>query len=468
MKKILFISGIGGDTRRYRCLHPQEQLALKRAVTALREADDAQILADVFDYDLFILHRVPHSPLISLFVELARAQGKPLVFETDDLVFDPDLQAHIGYIDTLSPEAARRFRSDLRRLDQTLQGCDCALTTTQFLADEAGRRGKPAYVHRNAPSAEMFRLSEQAWAERGRRLEEENDPPRPLVIAYFSGTDSHNRDFQTIAGPLTEVLSAHPHTWLHVGGYLELGPDFEPFQSRIRRTPFVTWRELPQLIAQTDVNLAPLELDNPFCQAKSEIKFVEAALVGVPTVASRVEAYEHAITHERDGLLAGPPDEWRAALQSLLEHPDRRRELGQAARQTAYARYTPERRADELWATLHQIQQKFSRPPVDQDELEQLFRAGVRRYAGEIQQRVQEQEKQINGLRQSLRHYEQQLAVAERRHTQLGEQIAGRDEVIAERDRNISLLEQHLEAIRQGRVMRLMAWIQRQLRRQNH
>lgn len=443
MKSVLFISGIDGDTRRYRCAHQQEQLGLKGVTTTLREDDDPQLLTDIFDYDLLILHRVPFSPLIDLVIELAHAQSKPVVFETDDLIFIPELEAHIGFMDTLAPEEARRFRSDLMRLEETFRCCDCVLTTTEFLAQQARRRGKPVYVNRNAPGAEMFRLSEQAWAERQQRVNQD-DLTSPVVIAYFSGTGSHNRDFQTIADSLVWILSTYPQVWLHIGGQLDLGPMFEPFWDRIRRTPYVTWRELPQIIAQADINLAPLEPDNPFCQAKSEIKFVEAALVGVPTVASRVEAYEQAITHGQDGLLAITPDEWRDALQTLLDHPDQRRDLGDAARRAIYARYTPKQRAEELSDILDDIRQRFGVSPVAKDELQQALVTEFKQYANEMQRQVRQQEAQIESLRQALRQYESQMIAAEQRNVHLEEKI---------------------EAIMRGRVMRLMTGIQRYWRR---
>jgi hypothetical protein len=60
-------------------------------------------------------------------------------------------------------------------------------------------------------------------------------------------------------------------------------------------------------------------------------------------------------------------------------------------------------------------------------------------YASDLRQKAQDQDKQIEGIRQALRHYERQLIVAQRR-------IVG--------------LEQNIEAIMQGRLMRLMTGLQ--------
>jgi len=295
----------------------------------------------------------------------------------------------------------------------------------------------------------MLDLSAQAWAERQHRLGQD-DPLQPVVIAYFSGTGSHDRDFETIAEPLAWIMSVYPQVWLHIGGHLNLGPAFEPFWDRIRRTPYVTWRELPHLVAQADINLAPLEQDNPFCQAKSEIKFVEAALVGVPTVASCVEAYEYAINDGQDGILASTPDGWRAALKTLLDHPDQRLALGEAARHFVYTHYTPERRAEELWAILDDIWRKFSAASVDADALRGVSLEGVGRYADTMQRQTKEHEAQIDSLREALRHYEVQLTAAGQRIASLQEQFVQLEQHYGE----------HLEAIRQGRVMRLMNGLQ--------
>jgi len=186
--KILFVSGTEGDTRRYRCFHQQEQLAMRSIATGFCESDDPRLLVDVLEYDLFVLHRVPCTPLISAVIDVAHLRGKPVVFETDDLVFAPELYDSIGYVDTLSPADARRFRRDLHLQAETFQRSDCVLTTTEFLAQQARDRGKPAYVNRNAPSEEMIAISEEAFSARCQRLRRASRQDGPLVLAYFSGT----------------------------------------------------------------------------------------------------------------------------------------------------------------------------------------------------------------------------------------------------------------------------------------
>lgn len=99
------------------------------------------------------------------------------------------------------------------------------------------------------------------------------------------------------------------------------------FQKRIRRFPLTDWNGWFALASQFNINLAPLEHGNIFCRAKSEIKFVEAALLGVPTVASSVDPFEYAIRHGENGFLAGNVVEWIDALEKLVTQPALRQKV---------------------------------------------------------------------------------------------------------------------------------------------
>jgi glycosyltransferase involved in cell wall biosynthesis len=331
------------------------------------------------------------------------------VFETDDLIFAPELFDRIAYLDTLPPDAARRFRADLAGQVQTFTRCDCVLTTTEYLSQAAVEHGKPAYVQRNACSAEMLEAAERAYALRQERLDQQRlDQQRlhgeqpPFVLGYFSGTGSHNRDFATITPVLAELMGRYAHLRLHVVGHLDVGGALLAYNERIRRLPFVPWQDLPSLLAQVDVNLAPLELDNPFCQAKSEIKYTEAALVGVPTVASPTQAFAYAIGHGETGLLAATPDAWREALVRLIEEPAYAVALGEAARQAVYADYAPEVAAPALVKTLEAIVRLHAPPGGEPRQALELLAARMQAHLQRQEQENAELQRQIDGLRSAL------------------------------------------------------------------
>lgn len=96
-------------------------------------------------------------------------------------------------------------------------------------------------------------------------------------------------------------MEKYPTLELHVVGELDVPKEMEPYRSRIVARPFVDWKKLPQLIASLDINLAPLE-QSIFNEAKSENKWVEAALVKVPTVASDVGAFARMIEDGQTGF----------------------------------------------------------------------------------------------------------------------------------------------------------------------
>ncbi len=105
-----------------------------------------------------------------------------------------------------------------------------------------------------------------------------------------------------------------------------------------------------------DIALAPLEMGNLFCRAKSEIKFVEAGSLGIPFVASRIDPFMDAITEGEDGLLAGNEAEWTEALSSLDRaagsSPANRRTR---AREIVLQRHSPAARTRDLQFLLPQL-----------------------------------------------------------------------------------------------------------------
>ncbi|GEJ56375.1 hypothetical protein AMYX_11160 [Anaeromyxobacter diazotrophicus] len=337
-RSVLFLAGMDGAPYRYRVMHLCEQLEPLGIRTTARFARDEEALALAGEHEIVVLNRVPWDPWVERVVARARAAGAVLVFGVDDLIFDPTLQ--IEALKALPRSTARAYRHGLKLFHETFKACDAFLGSTPALTEAASALGKPAFMHGNTLGRELVRLSEAARLaaseERARRA---NGVVR---VGYFSGSYAHDADFMTAAAALAEVMRQRPSVRLVLGGHLRVPPVLQPFEERMERLPFVSWRELPGRIARIDINLAPLETPSRFNDAKSALKWFEAAAAGVPTIASPSAAFQEAIRHGETGMLAATSEEWSSALLALVDDAALRARIADAARTDALARFGPE------------------------------------------------------------------------------------------------------------------------------
>jgi glycosyltransferase involved in cell wall biosynthesis len=359
-----FVSGCNvGTTFEYRVLHKQEQLALYDIQSVARQylPHREVTLEESLSHDLLYLYRGPYDSFIEELIERARARGIPVVFGADDLVFEPELVHWVDSLKTMSHEEVALHYEGVWRYRQTLLACDAVVTSTQYLAELARALGKPTFVHRNALSGALIQIVEPLYAERQARLPTSD---AQLTIGYSSGTATHDQDFLEISPALAQILARHPEVKLHIQGPLVVPSELKRFGERVRILPLVHWTEVPRILNTFDINLGPLERENPFCRGKSEAKYIEAAILGIPTVASRIDAFEFAICDGENGFLAGDTDEWVEKLERLLADSALRRRMGEAARADALARYTPMVRGHELRQTFKTIQELYAQQPA--------------------------------------------------------------------------------------------------------
>jgi hypothetical protein len=264
-----------------------------------------------------------------------RESGTRILFDIDDLVFDP---TRVG-LTAPGPNRVAPRRHLFARYRTTLLEADAVTVSTAPLRNEVAALGRPVAVVPNSLGLDLLeRWSGPAPASAraaGRADDPEGD--RTVRIAYLSGTATHVQDVREMAPALADVMRAHPEVELHVVGPVELPPELSGL--RVVRHPLQRYHDLFALLATMDVNLAPLELENDFTDGKSELKVFESALLGVPTVASPTRPYVGAIEHGRTGMLAASSDEWRDALGALVADRELRVELGSRARATIAPRF---------------------------------------------------------------------------------------------------------------------------------
>ena len=324
-RDVLFINGCDESVphpARYRVRHQREQLEANHVSTNQVYYLNLE-LDQVRFYRTFVFFRCPYTDMIGEFIKLAKKLNKRVLFDIDDLVIDTKYTDTIKYLDSMSKEERALYDDGVMRMGKTLKLCDAAITTTERLAEELNKYVPEVFINRNTASEEMYDLSVKAV--KNRRYDKTK-----VGIGYFSGSLTHNDDFLLILPSLEKIMEKYSQVYLHVVGELDLPDKLKRFKSRVVCHPFTDWKKLPELISKVDINLAPLE-QSIFNEAKSENKWVEAALVKVPTVASKVGAFDRMIKDKVTGFLCSSSEEWEKVLSLLVENKGLRRKIGERA-----------------------------------------------------------------------------------------------------------------------------------------
>ncbi len=330
---ILFITNGVGDSARYRTEPIAETLKRQGFMASVTVQDNPFLVSYAHDFSVFVFHRVIFTDKVKKFVDHIKEHEGTIIFETDDLVYDPEFLKHMDYFQKMNTLERKLYENGVGGeilADPYVQVCT---TSTEYLARKLREKGKEVFVLRNRLTEKDVTVAENARQSIKKDLS-------VVRLAYFSGTPSHNKDFATIAPVVKRLLAKYPDLRLVLAGPLDVDDALNEYASQIERVAFAPRAEHFHNIANVDINLVPLEIGNPFCESKSELKWFEAGIVGVPTVAVATEPFRQAITDGVDGLIAGNETEWEEKLERLIKNKEEREQVGERARQAVLSRYT--------------------------------------------------------------------------------------------------------------------------------
>src|SRR5699024_158852 len=114
------------------------------------------------------------------------------------------------------------YDENVRSYGKMLALCDGAITTTARLQTELSHYRTPVLMNRNLASAELVTLSEGVQHQYPAQDEK-------VRIGYFSGSITHNENFELVKPALVKLMGEIPTVELHIVGYLELPPELQPF-----------------------------------------------------------------------------------------------------------------------------------------------------------------------------------------------------------------------------------------------
>lgn len=311
-RDILFINGCTlPHPKRYRVDHQIEQLEAYGMSASFVDYDKLT-LDEVKYYRGFVFFRCPITETVEEFIKIAKQHNKTVFYDIDDLVIDEKYTNTIEHLKTLTKEEKELYDDGVNRMRKTLELCDYAITTTERLATELSNYIDEVYINRNVASEKMVELSHQA-------LKNIKRDESKVILGYLSGSITHNEDFELILPTLTKIMKENKNVYLKIVGLLDIPDSLKEFEDRMIAAPFVDWQSLPEIIASIDINLAPLK-QSIFNEAKSENKWVEAALCKVVTVASNVGAFEKMIVDGENGILCNDENEWYTKLKEVIQN----------------------------------------------------------------------------------------------------------------------------------------------------
>lgn len=260
-----------------------------------------------FDADIVIGQRVCLPAPSRMWAEICADQNVKAIYEIDDNLLD---MHHTNAAAALySPE---EVRNNIRR---NAAMADLVTVSTEPLADMMREFNRNVVVIPNFIPAAALAM------------------PRPRsadgVVVGYTGTTTHQIDYEVVQPHLRRLLDRH---WDVIVQFLGAGYTGLP-ADRTRHCPWVdgvpAYLEMVALLF--DIGIAPLR-PHPFIRAKSRIKFLEYAALGIPAVVSDEPPYRDTVRHGETGFLVRRDHEWLKYLAALVEDEDLRAGVGAAAR----------------------------------------------------------------------------------------------------------------------------------------
>lgn len=280
--------------------------------------------------DILVILRQTSKDNVALnLIKQAHKHKIKVLFDLDDLVFDyNDLFLVSNTVCEKSLLYWLGYFWGIRRIAKKVDGFLC---TNDFLGEKLKRSfGKPYKVIKNSLNQDQIRVSEKYI---------KNKIHDGFKIGYFSGSSTHAKDFRLIEPEIIKFLENNSDARLRIVGYMKFSKEMQKMigVKKVEVLKPVDHSKLQELIAEVDVNIAPLVI-NDFTNCKSELKFFEAAAVETTTIASPTYTFRHVITDGKNGFLA-QPGEWYDKLEYLYKHTENNRKIAKEAKKYALEHY---------------------------------------------------------------------------------------------------------------------------------
>lgn len=281
--------------------------------------------------DTVVLNR-PLDPGIAEQVRLWREEGRKVIVDLDDC------------FDTVSVNHAIHGKYTTESLHSACKAASVVTCSTPALVERYGY-GHGVVLRNRIPGA-MLETTRRVRHNPG--LGEGQDG---IWVGWYGSLASHPDDPAAAGYGIGRVLNPEPHAqFVYAGPESDarplqhlLGLDYE-----VSCLGFHSMMGLPSVVAEFDIGVVPLDI-SPFNEAKSALKGLEMAAVGVPVIASPTSEYQR-MAREGGCVTALGPDDWWGRLLDFVHDPAQRADRAASGKAWA-ATQTYERHAGD-WRTV--------------------------------------------------------------------------------------------------------------------
>ena len=275
--------------------------------------------------DMFIVQRLfpypEYLPLLEMIVE----SGKPIIYEADDWLLDMSEQ-HVMY---------SICEPSFKGIEWLLPLCSLVTVSTEALVQKVKPYNDKVFVFQNHLASE--RVVEPL-------------PHSGQITIGFAGTSTHAKDVEMISSALLRIYHEYAGQVKFVF-WGDVPPDFVGIKD-VRKVPeFVTYNEYLSELAKLkiDIGVAPL-VKSEFNDYKSDIKWLEYALVGAASVVSDVSAYAGLKDSGLAMVVDNTEEGWVAGVSKLIDDAELRAGQAAAARRHVLDNRLLEQRVGDLLA----------------------------------------------------------------------------------------------------------------------
>ena len=333
--------------KKYRVQQKHDMLKLLGVDCTMLNWNNTQACLDALQtHSLVIFYRVPAFDSVLSIINEAKRLRLPSIWEVDDFIFDKNVLTQSKTLAALDKNVFNQLIEGAELYRKAMLLCDKGIASTTGLADAMKKAGlTEVHVVENALDRQTLEVAEKVCRE---HTIHQNGIVR---IVYGSGTNTHNIDFQEAAPAIIKILGKFPNVRFRLIGILDLPETFSHYEGQVERLPACTYEEYLGSLAECDISIAPLE-NYIFNDSKSNIKYLEASIVKVPSVCSPRAAFSQVIIHGENGFLCETDEDWEAALTLLVTDTAKRAEISEAAYLSVMRHYSPESIAHQQVAPL--------------------------------------------------------------------------------------------------------------------